>query len=79
MAVKRRVIWLDDEAWDIAERRGKPLGMTRSRYISALVHAGIYTMEEGLTFTTMSDVERLSYGDEHFNTRPFTPVPKKGK
>lgn len=60
---KRRVVYLSNEEWEDVRQRAERLGMTMSSYIRASLVGG---------HVTPLSMQR----DEHFNSRPFRPVPK---
>lgn len=68
---KRRVIYLSDEEWQGVKERADRMDMTMSAYIrSSLVGGHV---------TPLSAEKELRAIAERFSSRPFTPVPKKGK
>lgn len=61
---KRRVVYLSDAEWAIAEAEARRHAMTISAYFRSL----ILPLPKGTVLTV-----------ERFNTRPFTPVPRSGR
>lgn len=68
MAVKRRTVWLSDEAWDAAERQATRFEMTRSAYLSSLIIGGRVTP---VSFEEFMDKDR-QYRQTPTETRPLT-------
>jgi hypothetical protein len=67
MAVKRRVIWMDDGEWARLASEALEAELTISAYVRSLA-----SKREAMPHAVKEDFDR-------FNRRPFTPVPKKGK
>ena len=63
---KRHVIYLSDEEWADIQLRARRLDMTASAYIRSSILGG--------HVTPISFQRELA---KTFNSRPFTPVPKK--
>lgn len=82
MAVKRRIIWMSDEQWTRLKEIAGP------QTVSDLIRGQFFTprVETSAVQTARTIIERsgdtenairgLGYA---FNSRPFTPAPKKGK
>ena len=67
---KRRIVYLSDEEWATAQTRAQRYKLTISGYFRSLIVGGSVT-----PVSVQEDRERT----ERFNSRPFTPVPKRGK
>lgn len=67
MAVKRRVVWMDDEDW---ETLGRLAAETQARSISAMIRDMAHLQRVAETTLPPVAVDR-------FNSRPFRPVPKR--
>ena len=91
MAVKRRVIWMSDENWAelnrVVERlqtRTKMMGLTQritpSLVILDCLDRGHFRAErEARAAQREWPEDPPPIFEPGFNSRPFTPVPKKGK
>ena len=73
MAVKRRVIWMGDEDWAGLTGYAEAQGDTVSGLVRRMFHQ---------TRGILSGSPAAPFGNavaDRFNSRPFTPAPKKGK
>ena len=76
---KRRIIYLSDEEWAGLHERATGRGFTISEYVRRLING------HDLTHSTWDAVKAGRTGEPYplkdlpgsFNSRPFTPVPKK--
>jgi hypothetical protein len=73
--MKRRVIYMSDEDWAETIRQAKQRETSASAWLRSLVVGGRI-----LPQAFVDEMERIAANPTPgFNTRPFTPVPKKGK
>jgi len=75
VAVKRRTIWLSDEEWAILNGIAKDRGDT----VSAIIRDFWTIAADPRPAAAAYKDPTVPYTGPSFNTRPFTPVPKKGK
>lgn len=89
MAVKRRTIWMDDETWQGIVDSATAQGLSPSQLIGRELRTPRMVVKMSATgVATPEDIEdapALQAGAEghlaefeRYNSRPFTPVPKRG-
>jgi hypothetical protein len=82
------VVWFSDQEWSALTERASKAGLTRSSYIKLALEqrerwemAADIAAENPHTFVSPTagihfEAQPERPMSEHFNTRPFTPVPK---
>jgi len=81
--MKRRIIYLSDEQWESLQAQARGEATT----ISNLIRHGLALVPQSLSRgpatvefhapATLTGAEMAKRERERFNSRPFTPVPKK--